>query len=78
MDIFGLKMPENALIRQVLLTWWIEAGSKTMADVLMHNLPGIITWHIWRVYASHIWGSESIPSPDQVIFQIKLYTQNLF
>ncbi|CAH9069343.1 unnamed protein product [Cuscuta epithymum] len=61
MDIFGINMPSRSSVRQVLVLWWLEAGSKTMADIFKHNLPGIVCWHIWKAYTAYTWGDRAIP-----------------
>ncbi|CAH9096848.1 unnamed protein product [Cuscuta epithymum] len=64
-------------IRHLFFSWWFEAGSKSMIDMFKHNLPGIISWHLWKLYCDLIWGSLSVAPPiDNLIWQIKLYTQN--
>ncbi|CAH9125376.1 unnamed protein product, partial [Cuscuta epithymum] len=38
---------------------------------------GIICWFIWKTYSGLIWGSlTGIPTAENTIWQIKLYTQN--
>ncbi|CAH9135756.1 unnamed protein product [Cuscuta epithymum] len=62
MNGFELKMPSNASIRQIMILWWIEAGSKTVGDIFEHNMPDIITWHIWKVtFTQHMFGVWVLP-----------------
>ncbi|CAH9117536.1 unnamed protein product [Cuscuta europaea] len=77
MGIFGIPYENNIItIKQVYMAWWFKAGSMKLVDIFKHNLPGIISWHVWKVYTSITWGSETrIPSSDSLITTIKLYTQ---
>ncbi|CAH9085761.1 unnamed protein product [Cuscuta epithymum] len=77
LDIFNISFPrDQSSPRQVLIYWWLEAGSKTLGDIFKHNLPGMICWHIWKNYSSYKWGKTSISSSEDVIWSIKHYTQN--
>ncbi|CAH9124930.1 unnamed protein product [Cuscuta epithymum] len=76
MGIFQIPTPRAGVsVRQIFINWWLEAGSKTLADLFKHIMPGVISWHVWKVYSSYIWGSSSIPLTEQIIEQIKHYTQ---
>ncbi|CAH9113191.1 unnamed protein product [Cuscuta epithymum] len=76
MGIFGVSISNQTdSIRHVLISWWIQAGSKTLDDIFKHCLPGIIGWHIWRSYTSLVWGTaDSGLASASIIQQIKQYT----
>ncbi|CAH9121552.1 unnamed protein product [Cuscuta epithymum] len=78
MGIFEIPIISNrSSIRNVFINWWFQAGHKTMIDVFKHNLPGIVCCHIWKAYANMVWGqgAVSFPTTENLIIQIKLYTQ---
>ncbi|CAH9107341.1 unnamed protein product, partial [Cuscuta epithymum] len=74
--ILGLYMPLNSdlNISRVLR---MKNGGHSLLNIFRQNISGILLWFIWKVYSSIIWGNEdSSPSTDQIIFQIKMYTQS--
>ncbi|CAH9124582.1 unnamed protein product [Cuscuta epithymum] len=79
MKLFEISIPQSDNIAQVFRNWWMKAGTKNVMDIFKHNLPGIISWQVWKVYANLVWGNPSgntAPSPKGLISQIKAYTQN--
>ncbi|CAH9074156.1 unnamed protein product, partial [Cuscuta europaea] len=56
--------------------WWLKAGTKTLEDTFKHNIPGIICWHVWKVYSNHLWGKGNCPTTSgHLLAQIKTYVQ---
>ncbi|CAH9128981.1 unnamed protein product [Cuscuta epithymum] len=78
MGLFHINRP-NFLCspRQIYFSWWLEVRGTTLMDTFKINLPGIISWHIWKHYAEYNWDSSwHTFKPDRVIQQIKHFTQD--
>ncbi|CAH9059413.1 unnamed protein product [Cuscuta epithymum] len=77
MGILGIPIRSHTQsIRQIFISCWLKAGSKTLDDIFKHCLPGIIAWFIWKSYSSLVWGTEATkPTPAIIIIQVKLFTQ---
>ncbi|CAH9084422.1 unnamed protein product [Cuscuta epithymum] len=76
MSIFRIYQPIG--MDYSLSHYWKTGVCKTnLDDIIKQNIPGIICWVIWRTYADQIWGNGGyIPSIDNMIIQVKLYSQN--
>ncbi|CAH9083756.1 unnamed protein product [Cuscuta europaea] len=58
------------------MSWWLQAGTKSIVDCFKHNLQGIIAWHIWKLYCNLVWGElNKAPSIEFSIHQIRLFSK---
>src|SRR5436190_14521812 len=47
-NLFGINS-QVLTVRHMLTNWWREVKGNTLYSWLLHILPSIIIWHIWKV-----------------------------
>ncbi|VFQ84578.1 unnamed protein product [Cuscuta campestris] len=65
---------ESPTINQHFMNWWLR-NTPNLYGLLQKDLPGIITWHIWKKMNEIIYGDCHIINVQSLIHQVASYTK---